>query len=392
MKVLYFVHDLYDAAVKKRVLMLQTGGADVVLIGFYRSSVAPTHIGSAKVIPLGRTYDASFLHRLISVVKALFCSSAYRVDSDDADVIMCRNLEMLCLGRRLKVTLKKDIPLVYESLDIHRLLLGTGYISRTLCYLERWAAKKTDLLITSSPGFIENYFKKINKLNKPILLLENKFFDTEMSVITKKDTQQHEQDKDFYVIGWFGAIRCYKSLALLSAITRKLEGKVRVVIRGRPAYTEFDDFLGSVEREPYIEFKGEYEFPNDLAKIYSEVDFCWAIDFFEEGGNSEWLLPNRIYEGGVFNSVPIFIKGTEVANKLERLNIGVGCHRNNPNLGLDLFFNAFDSTQYESLAKKSQQVPIACWKVDKPQCEKLVRFLGGLGIDDSDLLEGVYEL
>jgi len=391
MKVLYFVHDLYDAAVKKRVLMLQTGGADVVLIGFYRSSVVPTHIGSAQVIPLARTYDASFLHRLRSVFYALFFSSHYMPYTYDADVIICRNLEMLLLGRKVKRKLK-TIPLVYESLDIHRLLLGTGRFSHILRLVERLTVKKSNLLITSSPGFIKNYFKKINKLNKPILLVENKFFDTEMSVTTSIDTQKHQQDKDFYVIGWFGAIRCRKSLALLSVIARKLEGKVRVVIRGRPAYTEFEDFLGSVEREPYIEFQGEYEFPNDLAQIYSEVDFCWAIDFFEEGGNSEWLLPNRIYEGGTFNSVPIFIKDTEIANKLERLNVGVGCNRNNLNLGLDLFFNTLEHSQYESLAKKSKQVPIGCWKVDKLQCEELVRFLGQLGIDDSDLLEGVYEL
>ncbi|MEM5534925.1 glycosyl transferase family 1 [Neptuniibacter pectenicola] len=391
MKVLYFVHDLYDAAVKKRVLMLQAGGADVVLVGFYRSSVAPTHIGSAKVIPLARTYDASFLHRLKSVFYSLLFSSHYMPYTYDADVIICRNLEMLLLGRKVKRKLK-TIPLVYESLDIHRLLLGAGRLSNILRFVERWAVKKSNLLITSSPGFVDNYFKKINKLNKPILLLENKFFDTEMSVATTKSMKKRQQDKDSYVIGWFGAIRCRKSLALLSEITRKLKGKVRVVIRGRPAYTEFEDFLDSVEREPYIEFQGEYEFPNDLAEIYSEVDFCWAIDFFEEGGNSEWLLPNRIYEGGVFNSVPIFIKGTEVANKLERLNIGVGCHRDSPNLGLDLFFDAFDDTQYENLAKKSQQVPIACWRVDKPQCEKLVRFLDQLNIDDSDLLDGVYEL
>lgn len=391
MKILYFVHDLYDAAVKKRVLMLQSGGADVVLVGFYRGSVAPTHIGSAQVIPLARTYDASFLHRLKSVFYALFFSSHYMPYTYDADVIICRNLEMLLLGRKVKRKLKA-IPLVYESLDIHRLLLGTGRLNNILRLVERWAVKESSLLITSSPGFIKNYFKKINKLNKPILLLENKFFDTEMSVATTKPTKKRQPDKDSYVIGWFGAIRCCKSLALLSAITHKLKGKVRVVIRGRPAYTEFEDFLGSIEREPYIEFQGEYEFPTDLAKIYGEVDFCWAIDFFEEGGNSEWLLPNRIYEGGTFNSVPIFIKDTEIANKLERLNVGVGCHRNNLNLGLDLFFNTLDHSQYESLAKKSLQVPTGCWRVDKPQCEKLVRFLDQLNIDDNDLLDGFYEL
>ena len=43
----------------------------------------------------------------------------------------------------------------------------------------------------------------------------------------------------------------------------------------------------------------------DLAAIYGEVHFTWAIDFFEEGLNSSWLLPNRLYEGCRFGAVPI---------------------------------------------------------------------------------------
>ena len=109
-------------------------------------------------------------------------------------------------------------------------------------------------------------------------------------------------------IGWFGALRCRKSLELLAAFTRQMDGRFEVVLRGRPAYSEFDDFDGLVAAEPYIRFAGPYRNPEDLAAIYGEVHFSWAIDFFEEGLNSSWLLPNRLYEGCRFGAVPIAMR------------------------------------------------------------------------------------
>ena len=100
---------------------------------------------------------------------------------------------------------------------------------------------------------------------------------------------------------WFGALRCTKSLELLAAFTRATQGRFEVVLRGRPARVEFDDFDGFVQAEPHMRFEGAYRNPGDLPSIYGEVHFSWAIDFFEEGMNSNWLLPNRLYEGGRFD-------------------------------------------------------------------------------------------
>ena len=42
------------------------------------------------------------------------------------DVILARNLEMLMLGRRAMAALSPRPRLVYELLDIHRAMLGSG--------------------------------------------------------------------------------------------------------------------------------------------------------------------------------------------------------------------------------------------------------------------------
>ena len=87
-----------------------------------------------------------------------------------------------------------------------------------------------------------------------------------------------------------------------------MEGRFEIVLRGRPAYSEFTDFDGFVAAEPYLRFDGAYRNPEDLAAIYGEVHFSWAIDFFEEGLNSSWLLPNRLYEGCRYGAVPIAMR------------------------------------------------------------------------------------
>ena len=124
-------------------------------------------------------------------------------------------------------------------------------------------------------------------------------------------------------IGWFGALRCRRSLELLADFTRRQGGRFEVVLRGRPALSEFPDFHAFVEAEPYLSFRGPYRNPEDMAAIYGEVHFSWAIDFFEEGQNSEWLLPNRLYEGCRFGAVPISMGNTETGRFLNQQDIGV---------------------------------------------------------------------
>ncbi|MGR5543340.1 hypothetical protein ACPV5V_32785, partial [Vibrio campbellii] len=78
----------------------------------------------------------------------------------------------------------------------------------------------------------------------------------------------------------------------------------------------------TVANELYIEFLGPYVFPDDLADIYNNAHFNWTLDFFEQGGNSEWLLPNRIYEGGLFALPPLYRAGNYTAQVLDSLQIG----------------------------------------------------------------------
>ncbi|WLS05848.1 glycosyl transferase family 1 [Shinella oryzae] len=374
LRILYLVHDLSDPAVRRRVLMLQAGGAEVMLAGFRRGENRLADIEGVTPLELGATADARFAQRLVAVAGAVARLPRKLAGLAKPDVILARNLEMLVLARRAS-THFGTVPIAYECLDVHRLMLKAGPAGRLLRGAERHFGRKAGLVVTSSPAFIEHYFKPLSGIRAPIHLLENRVLELDGGdaglPARKRPTGAP------WRIGWFGAIRCRKSLDLLCAFTRRMEGRFEVVLRGRPAYREFDDFDGIVNREPFIRFEGPYRNPEDLSAIYAEVDFTWAIDFFEEGQNSQWLLPNRIYEGGRHGALPIVLEGTETARLAARHGVGIALADGRLET-LTQRFAAFGDDDYQALNARLVALGTRPWVLDRADCTAFVQRLGAL--------------
>ena len=367
--ILYLAHDLADASSQKRVRMLKAGGAEVVIAGFHRSETPPSSIFDCPVINLGRTYNANFKQRIFSVIKVLLKIKQLQNALQKSDVIIARNLEMLSIAVRGKRLYKTDGRVVYESLDIHRLLLRKDLIGKTLRTLEEKLCKHVDRLWTSSPAFVHGYFEPLSKIELPITIVENRIFDPEN--ILKKIPAVNPADGNMWVIGWFGAIRCHKSLNILCDLVKKRDD-VRVIIRGRPSYDQFDDFDKIVRETDGIDFMGPYNNPEDLAEIYSEVHFTWAIDMFEEGLNSSWLLPNRLYEGGLFSSIPIADKNVYTGRYLEEISLGILVDK----VDVDNLCHVFDSMTvdaYNNLKTHADKIDKSQWVCSIEECKGLIK-------------------
>jgi hypothetical protein len=169
-------------------------------------------------------------------------------------------------------------------------------------------------------------------------------------------------------IGWFGMIRCRKSLDFLCDLAARRPDLLRLTIRGRPSYTEFADFDRQVAATAGVSFGGAYR-PAELGTLYDGVDFCWAIDFFEEDGNSQWLLPNRVYEGGAYGAVPIAVEGTETARWLKRYGIGMVLRSLDD---LEGFLTALDPAHYDALKAASADAPRNAFVADDRDCRQLL--------------------
>lgn len=305
--------------------MLTAFGDEIVPIGFHRDETPVDTIEGVAAVDLGRTFDADFRQRIAMVVRQSMNLQAWAAKLRDCDVIIARNLEMLLLAARARRRYAPRASLVYEALDIHRLLLSKSPIGKALRRIERALLRRVDLLIVSSPAFLREYFIPMHALGQPggieTLVIENKLVPAMPNAVFSATAAPPDQAPPWH-IGWFGMIRCRKSLDYLAGLAKRRPDLMRVTIRGRPSYTEFEDFHAQIADTPGLFFGGPYR-PAELGALYGGVHFNWAIDFFEESANSRWLLPNRLYEGGAYGAIPIAIAGTETARWVQRHGIGV---------------------------------------------------------------------
>lgn len=375
-QILYLAHDLADPAIRRRVMTLQAGGASVSLAGFTRGENTLATVDGVKPIILGETADGRFAQRIVSIARSSATLRSALHSLPKPDVIIARNLEMLALARRASALYGRDVSVVYECLDIHRLLLNEGPVGKLVNAAQRYFARDAKLLITSSPAFVTNYFAPRSGLHLPVLLQENKVLMLDAAMQAPARARAPGAG-EAWKIGWFGALRCRKSLEILADFAERMDGKVEVILRGRPAYSEFDDFDGFVAKAPHLSFHGAYKNPEDLAAIYNEVQFTWAIDFFEEGQNSSWLLPNRLYEGCLYGALPIAVDGTETANFLKTKNIGHVLHVADTTT-LQAFFGRLTEETYLEKFENLAAVDHKHWVTDKQDCIQFVHKLASL--------------
>jgi succinoglycan biosynthesis protein ExoL len=378
-KIAYFVHDLTDPAVQRRVRMLGAGGAAVTPIGFRRGPQPVNAIEGISVVEIGRSADGMLLRRALTVISALMKRGNLARHVVGSDAIIARNLEMLVLAAEARKRYAPEAKLVYECLDIHRILLSRRTDGFLLRALESKLWRQVDLLITSSPAFVRNYFTP-RGFAAPITLVENKVLALGEDCL--RATTPNRRSGPPWRIGWFGMIRCRKSLEILSSIARELDGRVEVVIRGRPSSAVFGDFNEAISGRTHVSYLGPYRNPTDLGEIYGDMHFVWAVDYYESGQNSAWLLPNRVYEGTFYGAVPIGLAGIETGSWLTEHAVGVVANEPLEARLID-FFRNLDEDGHANLAKAVAALPRGSLVADREDCRALVEAVCGSAIEPS---------
>jgi succinoglycan biosynthesis protein ExoL len=356
--------------------MLKLGSAEVIVAGFTRIPEPPKRIDGCKAINLGRTQDGQLLGRIGSVASAAWRLKLLQDVLADCGAVIARNLEMLLLAARAQRRYAPNASLVFECLDIHRLLLRGNLAGRLLRAIETTLVARVDVIWTSSPRFVQEYFAP-RKLNRPIKILENKvlFSDHSFSRTQGPATTSGPPWK----IGWFGMLRCRRSFDILSSEARESNGRLQIVIAGRPSTKEFPKFDEMVAMAPYVTFLGPYRF-EQLPALYGGVHFSWAVDYFEQGLNSSWLLPNRIYESSFFGAVPIASEGVETAEWLVNKKVGLTL-AGEPKAALKEIVSKMTEGRYSLLHHALQRIPAGELIETSESCRRLVESLENIKIN-----------
>ncbi|QQA41930.1 glycosyltransferase family 4 protein [Pelagovum pacificum] len=313
-RILALVPDLRDAAQLRRLRGLADGGHDVRSASLRKGPAPKIDWPNIDLGPIPQNQLCRrALHLLLRSARSW---PSLVAEARAADIILARNFDMLALGRAL-MRHAPAASLVYEVLDIHGLFEGTSRRARLARAAERAALRRVDLLCLSSPAFYHRWFWPVQRHAGPWHLLENKLCLPSGASRPPSGPPRSGPLR----LGWIGSIRCPASLdLLLSVATARPEIELRIT--GKVHRHALPDFDARINALPNVIATGPYDYPHGLPAAYAECDVVWAQDLWQRGGNSDLLLPNRVYEAGWHGCPLIAVSGTETARRISATGQG----------------------------------------------------------------------
>lgn len=373
MKVSYFVHDIGHPDLARRLALLREGGAETMVFGFHRTRAVDRDL-VGTIIDLGRTVDARLIHRIWAVATALPRLRHFASDLASSRVLLARNLEMLLLAAVARRLYAPRAALVYECLDIHHLMLSRGGVGAALRELERRLLGRSQGLVVSSPGFIREYFKRVHSSLPQSFVVENKVF---LGGEQPRRRATMAPAGPPWRIGWFGVIRCRRSLEILTNLVRSMPELVQVMVAGMPARAVFGDFERDLEGVPGLTFLGAFKDEAALADLFSSVHFAWTVDYYEADANSAWLLPNRLYRAALYGAVPLAIADVETGKWLAARQAGILLQEPLKESLLDTI-RGMTLERFTNAQAALERIPRSALVTEPGECGALVRALSEL--------------
>ena len=346
---LFFVID--SSHTKKRILAFKNNVAKLTIVSYYRIK----NVEYENHYSLGKSSQKHYLRRFVKLIFDIPRLSKILSNNSEINIVYAWNFDIALLFVLTKLFSVRRYKFIYEVADIKPILLSDSFSGKFLRKLEQLILKHTDYLCVTSQSFITYYFDKYYHYKAQTHILENKVYPVIDTALIKNEKNKINNDSK-WKIGFVGIFRCNTSLQLLTEIAQNLSEKIEIVLAGRPEehVIEMYNKLVELDNTTYLD---EYQYPDDLPNIYSQIDIIWSADFSDLSVNSKWLLPNRIYEAGLF-SVPqlCFSDNVAICKYIKSLNIGWVLEEANIE-SLIRFFSSLTYEQFQQIQSNYKVLP-----------------------------------
>lgn len=301
------------APYRKLARSLRGAGASVDVLAFERSWTPGPREADGHLL-LGTLPVGNYLSRMRTLARAL---PRLRAAAMRCDVLHALGFDMMLACTIALLFVRRRPVQVYEVHDIRDVLLHDGFAGRFLRLIDRALVRRTDLLVVTSPGYLECYFaEELGVAGVNSFLLENKVDPTAPASMVSPGRAPSTPLR----IGYFGALRCPESLLVLQALAARAGGRFEIVLHGVPSPSmPVADALAGVDGIRYL---GPYRSPDDLPALYESVDLVWLAGHNGKRSGA-WSRTCRFYEASCFGTPMIGQAGTEDGKRIGALGIGI---------------------------------------------------------------------
>lgn len=236
--------------------------------------------------------------------------------SERPDVIHLQGLDMLMLACWYKRRSDRNVRIVYEVADLHRLLVDeqVGVKRRAfagcVAFFERRCASLVDKLIVTSERYYDACYRQFYA-KEQILFIPNAPSRKAFECYVPKD---HSRD---FTVGFIGGIRYPDEIKKL--ISAAKQANVKVFLAGMEVG---DEIKRLCENESHVDYFGKYDYDTQIAKLYGCCDVIYSV-YPANMKNVKVALPNKLYES-VLCGLPLIVsEGTYLGELVEKWGVGV---------------------------------------------------------------------
>lgn len=261
----------------------------------------------------------SYVRRL---PKILSTALKVRGQAKKFDMIYAFGLDMALLAT--VATLGMRIKRVYEVADIMPVVIGNSFIARTVRMVEKIVIRQQDRIVLTSDRFFTGFYQHygVATQQSQFFVLENKIPAPDETRVRSRPAIKADYNRPIK-IGYFGLLRCPRSIEVLNELVAQSDGRISLEIHGRVASPLTDADLAGLDDG--VTYHGEFVWPDDLEDMYQSADIIWGC--FPYGntvpGSWQWSRTNRYYESLYYGAPIIALKGSGDADRVLRLGNGM---------------------------------------------------------------------
>jgi glycosyltransferase involved in cell wall biosynthesis len=240
------------------------------------------------------------------------------------DLIHVQGLDMLKIACTYKRRVNRNVRIIYEVADLHRLLVDkqkSPVKKMVQWYLRREDRRlkdRYDLLILTSEKYYEVYFQTLVEPER-MLYMPN------VPDLSAFHSYEKKAENEPFTLGYIGAIR-YKKQMINLIQAAKATG-VHLLIAG------YEDAPAVIEpmcaQDPSITWVGRFDFAAQAAALYGQCDAMYSV-YDADMHNVRVALPNKLYEA-VYCEMPLIVaKDTYLAEVVDQWGVGFAVDHRQP--------------------------------------------------------------